>query len=72
MAIAPAKIGRRLIKFSLEKLSHIAIADKGINMWNIDCNWLSILVQLLVGGGVNVERQCTLWGVRSLTLRCFL
>ena len=32
MAIAPARIGRRLIEFSLEKLSHIAIADEGINV----------------------------------------
>ena len=32
MVIAPAKIGRRLIEFSLEKLSHIAIADVGINI----------------------------------------
>ena len=29
-AIAPAKIGKRLIEVLLEKLSHIAITDEGI------------------------------------------
>ena len=32
MAIALAKIGRRLTEFLLEKLSHIAIADEDISV----------------------------------------
>ena len=69
MAIAPAKIGKRLIEVLLEKLSHIAITDKGIirlrYLWFSDGGQFPM--QLLVGGGVSTVRQCSLWSVRSLT-----
>ena len=54
MAIALAKIGRRLTEFLLEKLSHIAIADENISI----TNWIVIGFRFLSSYLLNKGSEC--------------